>query len=198
MAHALCRASGPSTRGHYRVCDKLHEVARACDAGAEIEPVGLIASHPALRPADILTSAAIFGRLAALDVGIVAPEASGSGLDCTTAMYVNKQARYAPHQSELERSNVQYVPMLWSAFGRPHAETTTIIRQLTKKAARRRGLPNAALLERRACAKIGVEIWRRAARMVMHCLPRVSEEELGGENDPSDPGRSEPPHTAGA
>ena len=128
----------------------------------------------------------------------MAPEASGSGLDCAAAMHTNKHARYAPHQSELERGNVQYVPMVWSAFGRPHAETTTIIRQLTKKAARRRGLLNAALLERRACAKIGTEIWRRAARMVMQCLPRASDEELAAEDDGIDPGKSEPPDTAGA
>ncbi len=193
-AHALCCASGPSTRGHYRVCDKLHEVARACDAGAETEPVGLIASHPALRPADILTSAAISGRLAALDVGIVAPEASGAGLDCVAAMHARKQDRYLPHQAELERANVQYVPMVWSAFGRPHAQTSTIIRQLAKKVARRRGLLNASLFERRAHAKIGVEIWRRAARMVMACLPRAPDEELQGEGDQVDLGKAEPPH----
>ncbi len=86
--------------------------------------------------------------------------------------------------------------MVWSAFGRPHAETTTIIRQLTKKAARRRGLLNAALLERRACAKIGTEIWRRAARMVMQCLPH--DEEPAEEDDSIDMGKSEPPATAGA
>ena len=83
--------------------------------------------------------------LAALDVGLVAPEASGAGLDCVAAMHARKQDRYLPHQAELERANVQYVPMVWSAFGRPHAQTSTSICQLAKKVARRRGLLNASL-----------------------------------------------------
>ena len=87
-SHALCCARGPSTQGHYKaykVRDQAFELACTADPGAETEPEGLIASHPALRPADILTSAATSGRLAALDVGIVAPGASGSGSDCTAA-----------------------------------------------------------------------------------------------------------------
>ena len=88
--------------------------------------------------------------------------------------------------------------MVWSAFGRPHAAAVGIIRALAKKAARRRGLLNASLFERRAHAKISVEIWRRAARMVMACLPRVTDEELQGQDDHLDLGRAEPPHTAGA
>ena len=73
---------------------------------------------------------------------------------------------------------------------------TGIIRALAKKAARRHGLLNASLFERRAHAKIGVEIWRRAARMVMACLPRASDEELQGEDAHLDLGRAEPPHTS--
>ena len=60
--------------------DQPFELACAGDPGAETKPEGLIASHPALRSTDMLSTAAVAGRLAALDVGIAAPEASGAGL----------------------------------------------------------------------------------------------------------------------
>ncbi len=60
---------------------------------------------------------------------------------------------------------------------------------LAKKAARRCGIPNPRQILQRALA---VEIWRRAARMVMECIPRLSEdgEEVGVED--VDLGKSEP------
>ena len=111
-------------------------------------------------------------------------------------MYATKQARYAPYSDELERSNVKYEPMVWSAYGRPHANTVRIIRQLAKRAARRRGLPSASIVERRTHAKIAVEIWRRAARMVGACLPRKDEECPGGDDSQTELGKSEPPEVA--
>ncbi len=178
------------------VRDSTFALVSECDPSAETEPHGLIASHPMLRPADILTSAAGSGRLAALDVGIVSPEARGAGANCVAAMHATKLARYAPHQDELERANVKYEPMVWSAYGRPHANTLRLIRQLAKRAARRRGLLNAGQIERRARAKIGVEIWRRAARMVSACLPRGWEDEPGGVENDTPPGKAEPPDVA--
>jgi hypothetical protein len=191
-SHALCCARGPSTRGHNRVRDKTFELVSECDPSAETEPLGLIHSQPMLRPADILTSAAGSGRLAALDVGIVAPEARGAGGNCVAAMHATKLARYAPYQEELERANVKYEPMVWSAYGRPHANTLRIIQQLAKRAARRRGLQSASQIQRRACAKITVEIWRRAAIMVAVCLPQGTDEEAAEAEEPP-LGLAEPP-----
>eukprot|EP00973_Karenia_brevis_P055294 7688033-Karenia_brevis.AAC.1 len=71
---------GPSVRGHNEVRDDVHCLALAADPASELEPPGLIASHPTLRPADVFTSAAT-GRLAALDIGIVSPDATGMGND---------------------------------------------------------------------------------------------------------------------
>ena len=59
-AHALCCAN--AVVGHNAVRDELHAAASSCDPSAELEPLGLIPSHPTLRPADILTSAALPGR----------------------------------------------------------------------------------------------------------------------------------------
>ena len=60
-----------SVVGHNAVRNELHAAASMCDPSAELEPLGLITSHPTLRPADVLTSAALPGRLAALDVGVL-------------------------------------------------------------------------------------------------------------------------------
>ena len=79
--------------GHNDVRNELHAAACSCDPSAELEPLGLIPSHPTLRPAYILTSAALPSRLAALDVGVASPDAGcggcWSGLD---GQYVQSQA----------------------------------------------------------------------------------------------------------
>ena len=87
-----------------------------------------------------------------------------------------------------------------ATYGRPHANTLRIIHQLAKRAARRRGLQSAAQLERRPCAKVGVEIWRRAAHMVIACLHRTSDEAAasGGEEEEVQSGRAELPDLATA
>ena len=108
-------------------------------------------------------------------MGIVAPGASGSGSDCTAAMHRTKLNRYANYTHELEQENIKYEPMVWSAYGRPHPNAKLILQKLAKKAARRRGMINFKPLYRRTAAKITVEIWRRAARMVMACLPNAEE-----------------------
>ena len=69
--HALCCAPGPSTEGHNDVRDSVLDFARLSDSTAEPEVLGLVASAPGLRPADVLTS--VLGgaqHLTALDVGV--------------------------------------------------------------------------------------------------------------------------------
>ena len=75
----------------------------------------------------------------------------------------------------LEGQNIVYHPMVWSAFGRPHAATTKVLRALARQAARRRSFVSAQLLQRRAEAAISVEIWRRGAKMVFACWPRQAD-----------------------
>ena len=84
-AHALLCPN--SVSGHNAVRDHVHAAACACDPCAEIEALGLIASHPTLRPADILTSAALPSRSAALEVGVASPDDAGAGADCIEIMY---------------------------------------------------------------------------------------------------------------
>ena len=84
-----CAARGASTRGHNRVRDTLLGLASLADSASVIEPKGLTPSHPTLRPADVLTSAA-FARLAALDVGMACPDSAGSGNGACAAMVSEK------------------------------------------------------------------------------------------------------------
>ena len=168
--HALRCAPGESTRGHNRTRDTLLGLASLADPTSCAEPRGLIPSRPGLRPADLLTTAA-FARLAALDVGIVCPDSAGCGADACSAMVSNKLSTYASVLPELDSEGVSYYPMVWSCWGRPHCDADAAIRSMAAAAARRRGIPDSAGLARRCRSLIGVQIWRRAARMVAACLP---------------------------
>ena len=111
------------------------------------------------------------GRLAALDVGIISPDAGGAGRDCTEAMVRVKKEKYANYEEELERGNVTYCPIVWSAYGRPHAEALQLMRTVAKKNARLRGLGDHRAEENHLRSRITTEIWRRTARMVAACRP---------------------------
>jgi len=174
--HALLCARGPSTRGHNAVRDVLFQVASSLDSASELEPVGLIPSHPGLRPADLLTGVSGFSaRLAALDVGVCCPAAAGAGADCTESMRQRKVGRMAPYGSELENGGIEYKPLTFSCFGRPHPDSRRVMQTFSRRLARRKGT-EAHLEERELAARIGVEIWRRAARMLRQCLPESTAE----------------------
>ena len=59
--HASCCALGKSTKGHNDIRDGLMSLVHLADPSADIEVGDLIPSRPGLRPADILTQAAIPG-----------------------------------------------------------------------------------------------------------------------------------------
>jgi len=174
----LC-ASAASTSGHYAVRNAALELVHLADPSAETEVEGLIPSAPARRPADILTSAALPGSLAALDIGVTAPDAVGAGSDCVEAMRRRKVGEYAGHVEELAEQAIYYRPLTFSAFGRVHPEAVALLTNVAKVAARRRGLGDHRLLLRRAMVKVGVQLARRVAAMVRACLPRLSDEEAG-------------------
>ena len=92
--HALCCSLAEATVGHNRVKEVIHAGCVVSDPGSCMEAVGFIGSRPELRPADILTRAAIPNRVAALDVGIKSPEAGGAGEDCAEVMVAEKLNYY--------------------------------------------------------------------------------------------------------
>ena len=171
--HALCCAPGEGTRGHYDVRDSVLDLTRLADPTAETEVVGLFDAAPGLRPADILTSAASPGLTSALDVGVASPDAVGAGDDCLETMRLRKRNRYGAFLAELEDQGVEYRPLVWSCWGREHADTTAVLTRLARRAARRRGVPTSVLL-RRARDSVGAALARRAAAMLLACAVGVN------------------------
>ena len=177
-SHAMRCGLPEATRGHYSVRDDVLALAHLADPSAAVETAGLVPSAPTLRPADIFTSAALPGRLAALDIGISSPDASGAGQDCCDAMFARKLREYGSWLGEMESEGVTYRPMVWSAFGREHPEISAMLEAMAVQAARRRGLRDHRVILRRARCAIGVRLATRAARMILCCAPGLAEEEV--------------------
>ena len=152
--HALHCAAGESTRGHNDVRDTLHAVAKTTDSQAELEPEGLITSHPRLRPADVLTGAFHQGRLAAVDVGVICPTAAGAGLDCVVTMHDRKLAC-------CQLLGPASPSRIWACS-----------RMLAKRLARRKGLASHAGILQSMRARVTTALMRRSAKMLLQCLPR--------------------------
>ena len=174
--HALRCAPGPATQGHNRVRDTLLGLASLSDGAAATEVIGLVSSAPSLRPADVLTTAA-FGRLTALDVGIANPAARTAGDDACSSMVRRKEEDCAAFLDELAEDGVVYTPVVWTCWGRPHADASAAVRSMAHAAARRQGSVRAEDLERRARCALGVQLWKRAARMVAACRPSLCSED---------------------
>jgi hypothetical protein len=151
------------------VARQVFDAAKICDPSTELEAGGLIPGTR-LRPADVLTGALGHG-LMALDVGIASPDAQNAGADCVASMYARKVAYYAPYSDVLDRQGILYQPLVWSAFGRPHPRTTSLLRTLAARISRRRGCSDGEWRYRRLTAAIGCTLWRRAAAHVMACWP---------------------------
>ena len=177
-AHALCCAAPEGTRGHYEVRGKVFHLVQLSDAGAVTEAPELIHSAPALRPADILTTAAIPGCQAALDIGVCSPDASGAGQDCCETMWRKKRERYSEHFEEMAERNLRYVPLVLSCYGRLHPEAQVTMERLAVQAARKQGGSNHRALLRRAAAAVGVAVVSRAVAMTRACLPKLAAEGL--------------------
>ena len=88
------------------------------------------------------------------------------------SMCKRKRRTYAKYAPELDEARVLYQPLIWSCFGREHAETTAALTTMARRAARRQGLSDHGHLLNRARAAVGVALARRCARMVQACLRR--------------------------
>ena len=51
-----------------------------------------------------------------------------------------------PHLAALLRQNISYTPIVWSAYGRPHPDTLTVLRSLSKSIARKRNIASAGVV----------------------------------------------------
>ena len=164
--HSQVCAIGAATIGHNRVRDALHYGFACSDPGANIETPGLIPSAPSLRPADIFTVSAVPNQLSAVDVGITSPENGGAGEDCTQAMYDAKVLRYSAFTEELRVQGIEYLPAMFSSYGRRQRSTSNIMIEATRKAARLRGLSDHRLILKRWHCTVTAEL------RYMRCLPQ--------------------------
>ena len=169
-SHALCCAPGEGTRGHNKIRDELFAVTRMADTTAEREVLGLLDTAPGLRPADILTNAFVPALSSALDIGVAAPHAVHAGDDCCEAMRLRKIRHYQDHLEDLRLQGIIYTPLIWSFWGREHEDTTKVLRQIARVAARRRGDKYEAVLSSLRDV-IGAVLARRAAAMLLSCIP---------------------------
>ena len=111
--HSLCCASAESTKGHYCVRDRTLELVHLADPSATAESRNLFPNAPALRPADIFTTAAFPGCATALDIGICCPEACSSGIDCCDSMYTSKTNKYEPYLQQAAIDGILYRPLIF-------------------------------------------------------------------------------------
>ena len=77
LTHCEVCALAARTRGHYAVVRVLADGFRLIDPNLQVEAPGI--TNSARRPADILTTAAVPGRSAALDVCVASPDAAAAG-----------------------------------------------------------------------------------------------------------------------
>lgn len=153
--HSLFCAGPEATRSHTEVKECLLNLASKVDLAAESEPVSLVASRPGLRPADVPTASTTQGTIAALDVGITAPSHADGDVHCTQRYKQRKHGKHAKVFDDLARQGVQYTPLIWSAWGRPHPDAQSAVSNLAARVARRRGLISGASSRSDTSARIG-------------------------------------------
>ena len=176
LNHCECCAIGESTKGHYAVVGAMVEGLKLADAGVVTEPPGLTCTS--MRPADILTTAALPGRSAALDVTVASPEASHAGVDAAETAVRAKYRKYRHLIPELRRAGIIFRPLAWSADGRPHAAVTRTLAFATDMACRRNGGEGKAGFLKRWKHEIAIALLRRRAAMSRACLPKQRDSEL--------------------
>ncbi len=147
---------------------------RLADPNVTTEPAGLTSTLD--RPADILTTAAVPGRSAALDVCIASPNAAIAAGDAAAAAFRRKLRRYRRAIPELARAGIVFRPMVWTADARPHPAVVRTLRYAVSiSASRNVESDSAPLMLNRWKHEITVAIMRRRAAMSRAVLQRRGE-----------------------
>ncbi len=155
----------------------LVEGFRLADPSVTTEPRGLTDAQS--RPADILTTAAVPGRGAALDVCVASHSAAGALGDAAEAAFRRKLRHYRDVIPQLASAGIAFRPLVWTSEGRPHPAATRTLRYAAGLAAARGGSEaDAAGLLRRWRHELRVAIQRRRAAMARAVLPRATAREM--------------------
>jgi hypothetical protein len=191
--HALLCAKGKRTIGHNMLRNHVASLAHISDPCTRTEvswaspiPVdGAIVGRQ--RPADILTTAAFIGGVgpAALDVGITTPftaEASRAPHIDTLEAYRTKKLQQ--RDAGCKAVGWRYEPLIFSALGRAHDRTASIIHKLCHAASRAFGCVDPRRAEAAWWRNATTLLMERNARMIERCRPIVDPPPiLGGVDD---------------
>lgn len=104
------------------------------DPGAVTRVAGL--TRTLARPADIFIDEATAGCQAALDVSVPSPAVATAGPDAVLKRHNKKADKYAPDREILREANIGYMPIVWSADGRPHPAVQRAMRFTAERAER--------------------------------------------------------------
>ena len=122
LEHAETCSNAKATRQHHACVHAAVCGVKLADPGITTEPNELTASQS--RPADILTTAAVPGRSAALDVCVASTNAAAARRDAAQTAFDRKQSHYRNEIGELRQEGIHYRPLVWTADGRPHPAVT--------------------------------------------------------------------------
>ena len=172
LDHSETCAIAEATWGHYAVMRATVSGFKLADPGITTEPRGLTSTQA--RPADILSTAAVPGRSAALDVCIASSNAAAAAGDAAEAAFKRKLRHYRKVIPELNRLGIAFRPLVWTADGRPHPAVTRTLRFAAEQAASRSGGTKATELRERWKHEIMVAILRRRAAMARSVMPEIT------------------------
>ena len=172
LVHSDCCDPAGATRGHYAVVRELVQGFKLADAAAATEVRGLTSTSS--RPADILTTAAVPGRRAALDVCVAPPNSSSAAADAAESAFRRKLRRYRREIPQLAAAGISFRPMVWTSNGRPHPAATRALQYAAQLVATRGdGGTSAKAFLSRWRHEIQVAILRRSAAKARAVLPRA-------------------------
>ena len=171
LEHSETCATAEATKGHYACVRSLVEGLRLADPQVCTEPRGL--TNTQTRPADILTTAAVPGRSAALDVCVASPNAAAARGDAAEAAFKRKLAHYRRVIPQLAAAGIAFRPLIWTADARPHPAAVRTLKYAASLAATRSGVQadSSALLSRWK-HEVTISILRRRAAMSRAVVPR--------------------------
>ena len=77
---------------------------------------------------------------------------------------------YAAHTPALQEMGINYIPAVYSTYGREHPATSRVLETMARTAARKHGLRDYREILRAARANIGVALATRHAKMIRATL----------------------------
>ena len=73
---------------------------------------------------------------------VCSPFSTTAGVDCCDSVFKRKRKDYNHILDELRDQGIEYRPLVFSAYGRPHLEAIQWLEYSAKVAARKRGISN--------------------------------------------------------